>query len=224
MKTKIQFIALIMSSFLFVNCNNDDDVVTPMTEVEITTDESSYSKTYTTIEISGKVSSVGQISERGLCWDTSPHPSVNDDKMIASSDDFTLNVENLTANTTYYFRAYAEENNQITYGDDKIFSTSSLNDTEWLAEFGYTQIPGFTIDAIFSFYSDGTTKYDEVDEPGVFTEYGKWSLQGNTVTYQMSDDMPDDYIFTGELNENTLSGTFIFGAYDDNWFHSELIQ
>ena len=224
MKTKILSTALLITVFMFVNCNDDDNDPQILMNASITTDESSYSNTFTTLEISGQINtSLNQVSEKGLCWNTSPNATVNDNKMTASSNNFTLNVENLTANTVYYFRAYATEAGQTVYSTEKAFSTSSLADTDWLAQFGYTQNQT-VIDAIFSFYSDGTTKYDEVDFPDIFTEYGQWSLTGNIVTYQMSNNMPNDYIFTGELFENTMSGTFIFGAYNDNWFTAELIE
>ena len=50
------------------------------------------------------------ISERGICWNTSPNPTTSNFKKITNQSQgttFTSVLESLTPDTTYYFRAYA---------------------------------------------------------------------------------------------------------------------
>lgn len=66
-----------------------------------------------------------EITERGVCWSTSHSPTVSGSH--ASSGDglgeFTCNMTNLSANTTYYVRAYAKNSKGVAYGEERDFST-----------------------------------------------------------------------------------------------------
>ena len=83
--------------------------------------------TATTATCGGNVtaSGGGSVIARGVCWSTSPNPTVNDSH---TSDGnglglFTSYLLGLTANTTYYARAYATNGAGTDYGEQRIFTT-----------------------------------------------------------------------------------------------------
>ena len=66
------------------------------------------------------------IIARGFCWSTSQNPTINDNYTIDGSGigEFTSNITNLSSNTTFYIRAYATLNTNITlYGNQESFTT-----------------------------------------------------------------------------------------------------
>ena len=67
----------------------------------------------------------GTVTARGVCWSTSPNPTINDNKTSSGSGigTFTFNLTNLTGVTTYYVRAYATNEKGTAYGEEKIFMT-----------------------------------------------------------------------------------------------------
>lgn len=85
--------------------------------------------TTTSAKGSGNVTDNGgsAVTECGLCWSTNHTPTVNDSHVISiiSSGVFTLTMTNLSANTTYYVRAYATNDVGTTYGEEVEFETLS---------------------------------------------------------------------------------------------------
>ena len=75
----------------------------------------------------GNVTSDGgaNVTARGVCWSTSPNPTINDNKTIDGNGtgSFTSNITGLTANTTYYVRAYATNEKGTAYGEHRSFTT-----------------------------------------------------------------------------------------------------
>jgi len=92
-----------------------------------TADISSISQT--TAISGGNVTSDGGVSvtARGVCWSTNPYPTIADSKTSDGSGigQFVSSVAGLTANTTYYLRAYATNTIGTSYGDEKTFQTTS---------------------------------------------------------------------------------------------------
>ena len=76
----------------------------------------------------GKITSTGgaTIIGRGICWSTSPDPTISDSHISDNSglNTFTCSIENLDANTTYYVRAYATNVAGIAYGEQRSFTTT----------------------------------------------------------------------------------------------------
>ncbi|WP_299053809.1 hypothetical protein [uncultured Polaribacter sp.] len=83
--------------------------------------------TQTTATTGGSiVSPQGSIMQRkGVCWSTSQNPTVTDafSDNGYGNDTFDAYVFGLLANTTYYYRAYAEDCNGIYYGNEMSFTT-----------------------------------------------------------------------------------------------------
>ena len=75
----------------------------------------------------GQISSTGgaTITERGVCWSTSPDPTVSDNHITDSSglNTFTCSLDSLAYSTTYYIRAYAINAAGIAYGEQRFFTT-----------------------------------------------------------------------------------------------------
>ena len=65
------------------------------------------------------------ITERGVCWSTSPYPTIdNETKIIGSGlGDFSATVTELQKETTYYVRAYAINSAGVGYGEELTFTT-----------------------------------------------------------------------------------------------------
>ena len=82
----------------------------------------------TTATGGGNVTSDGNatVTERGICWNTSHNPTTSGSHAAASSGGtgtFTVNMTGLTANTTYYVRAYAKNSAGTVYGSEVSFMT-----------------------------------------------------------------------------------------------------
>ena len=80
----------------------------------------SLSRTGTTVSMTGNVLSDGgaTVTERGVCWSTSQHPTTSSTHKAASSagtGSFTVS-EDLTPGETYYVRAYAINSEGTAYG------------------------------------------------------------------------------------------------------------
>jgi uncharacterized protein (TIGR02145 family) len=79
----------------------------------------------------GSVTSDGNspITARGVCWSTSPNPTINDFRTTNESGigSFSSNVSTLTHATTYYMRAYATNDVGTAYGHEERFTTDFAN-------------------------------------------------------------------------------------------------
>ena len=99
----------------------------PDTESPIVTTADVTDITQTTAVSGGNVTDDGgaSVTARGVCWSTSQNPTISDNHTSDGNGtgSFTSNLTNLTANTTYYVRAYATNENGTSYGEQKSFTT-----------------------------------------------------------------------------------------------------
>jgi pectin methylesterase-like acyl-CoA thioesterase len=79
---------------------------------------------------SGTISAWGgsPITDRGICWSTSPHPTLStaidyNSAGAGGEGTFTAPIGGLTLGTTYYVSAYATNSSGTSYGADVTFST-----------------------------------------------------------------------------------------------------
>jgi hypothetical protein len=113
-------------SFIFIvlySCSSDDDSDRPL---QATTHEA-IRVTHRLVEISGTVSG-SNVDERGMVWNTIPNPTLDNNRKSAGSGTgkFMVVIDSLNRNTTYYFRAYAINGNEVVYGDNAGLSTSNF--------------------------------------------------------------------------------------------------
>lgn len=84
--------------------------------------------TRTSAEGGGKIiSNCGaEIIECGICWATTPNPTINVDHIVAEDiqDIFTLEMTDLMPEIRYYVRAYAKNSVGFVYGNEVSFVTS----------------------------------------------------------------------------------------------------
>ncbi len=88
------------------------------------------SVTLTSAVCGGNVTSGGgaDVVERGICFSTSKAPTTASKTIAAGSGlgDFSIVINDLTTNTTYYVRAYSINIIGTTYGNEVSFTTASL--------------------------------------------------------------------------------------------------
>jgi formylglycine-generating enzyme required for sulfatase activity len=76
----------------------------------------------------GNVISVGSptVTARGVCWSTSPNPTVNDYKTTdgIGAGTYISSITGLLYNTIYYVRAYATNSDGTTYGNEISFKSA----------------------------------------------------------------------------------------------------
>jgi hypothetical protein len=111
--------------FVFANsCNEDDDNNTgiPVLSTTAVTDI-----TQATATCGGNITSDGgaTVTARGVCWSTNQTPTISDNKTTDGTGvgNFVSSISGLTANTTYYVRAYATNSNGTAYGSAMSFTT-----------------------------------------------------------------------------------------------------
>ena len=93
----------------------------------------------------GQITSTGYgyISAYGFCWNTTGEPTIQDSHYqvgISTTNPFTYNITGLNANTLYYVRAYATNQEGTAYGNEVTFAT--------MAQVTTTAVTAHTLDAI----------------------------------------------------------------------------
>ena len=82
-------------------------------------------------QVSATIVSLGSttVTEHGHCWSVSPNPTTSDNKTAFGSTTVTKTyiseIKGLSPSTIYYVKAYAVNNNGITYSDQISFTTSA---------------------------------------------------------------------------------------------------
>lgn len=74
-------------------------------------------------EVQSYVASLdGNITERGICWNTSPNPTINNNKIESGSGTggFKNTIASLAIGNKYYIRSYAKSGTSVVYSDDTV--------------------------------------------------------------------------------------------------------
>jgi serine/threonine protein kinase len=71
------------------------------------------------------------ITYKGICWSTAPNPDISDYSADAGNGrgEFTASMNNLTENTKFYVRAFAENAAGQKYGNEQTFTTTAIATT-----------------------------------------------------------------------------------------------
>jgi len=122
MRTTLKTVMVLFLSITLFSCNKDDDngpSIATLTTAEVT-------DTSPTAAMSGgNVTDAGgaDITVKGVCWGTTAKPTIADSKTDEGSGSgvFTSILTGLTANATYYVRAYATNSEGTAYGNEHTF-------------------------------------------------------------------------------------------------------
>lgn len=160
----------------------------------------------------------------GFCWTTSGTPTIDDECVYVDLDEenmFHAYIEGLSPNTTYYFKAFAENKKGVGYGTKKSFTTEDApvipEGDEFFQDFDNGNLPS------------GWTKID-ADGDGWSWNFGS-EIMGNGYGFNGSNDImlsmsyysgtvlyPDNYLVTNRVKIGPKS---MFGFYacaqDSEW-------
>ena len=105
---------------LFAGCTKDKNQITVTTNVITNIGITSVYGEASVLKTSDAI-----CFDRGICWDTLPHPSfdINHDIEGSGYGDFSFDIRGLSAQTRYYLRAYARSVDDIFYGNQLEFMT-----------------------------------------------------------------------------------------------------
>jgi uncharacterized protein (TIGR02145 family) len=158
----------------------------------------------------GEITDDGEsaISQRGVCWDTSPNPT----KYINATNDgtgtgvFTSNVTGLLTNTTYYLRSYATNDFGTAYGNEVIFTTKGI---ATLSTDDPVDITTISATLGGSIINDGGSP---ITQKGIV-----WSTSPNpTIADGFTNDGIGSGTFTSNINGLTPSTNYFARAYATN--------
>ena len=126
MKYISKLLALFAIGMMATACSNDiKEVNTPLTVTAPTVSSISGSSAIVTATATGS-----HIIHRGVCYSTSPNPTISDDKVYSTSKDMILTIGGLAKNTTYYVRGFAQTSFDVAYSSEVSFTTTSSESTE----------------------------------------------------------------------------------------------
>lgn len=169
--------------------------------------------TQTTATCGGNVTSDGgaTVTVRGVCWSTSPNPTVNGSHTTNGSGtgNFTSNITGLTQNTTYYVRAYATNSAGTSYGEQKTFTTTVNNTVPTVTTNNMSNITQTTATCGGNVTNDGG---NPVTARGVC-----WSTNSNpTISNSHTTNGTGTGSFTSNITGLTANTTYYVRAYATN--------
>ncbi len=152
----------------------------------------------------------GEITARGVCWNSSEHPDINDNKTTdgTGSGSFTSVLTGLEPDWGYYVRAYATNSagtaygNELYFGTDAIYATLETNDVTDITSYSATS-GGYNIDPGDTPISAKGICYSLQENPRVDDDY---------VTNEGSG--TDD--FTSQMTGLVINTTYYVRAYATN--------
>ena len=169
--------------------------------------------TQTTAQGGGNVTNAGgaNVTERGICWSTSHNPTISGNHASngTGTGSYTVNMTGLTANTTYYVRAYAKNSAGTSYGSEVSFTTSQSISSPTVTTSQVTNITQTTATGGGNVTSDGGAN---VTERGIC-----WSTGHNpTISGSHATSGGGTGNFTANMTSLTAGTTYYVRAYAKN--------
>ena len=164
----------------------------------------------TTASCSGNVTADGgqAVTDRGICWSTSQNPTIENSKTSGGTGTgtFTGNLTGLTANTSYYVRAYATNSEGTAYGAEKAFTTL----TEGAAVYVSTGTPFDVTDTTATCYGNVVASAGiTISARGIC-----WSINENpTIGNSKTSNGTGTGLFTGYITGLSPDSTYYVRAY-----------
>ena len=144
---KKTILILLTAVFALTSCNKDDDPVDNTTVPTLTTLDIT-DITPTSATSGGDITTTGEadITAKGVCWSTSQNPTILDFSTDEGNNpnNYTSTITGLTANTTYYVRAYATNSKGTGYGNELEFVAENIFPGEKVSVAGGTFTMGST--------------------------------------------------------------------------------
>lgn len=168
--------------------------------------------TMTTANSGGNVTNDGNgtITARGVCWATSPSPTIAGNKTADGTGTgvFTSNITGLSQSTLYYARAYATNSAGTAYGNEITFTTLSPT------------VPVLTTTAISVITINTANSGGNVSSNGGASVTARGVCWGTTTAPTIAGDKTTDGTGTGSFTSNitglTHSTTYYVRAYATN--------
>jgi len=212
-------------SVLTFSCTSSDDGPVPADLPKVTTKEIS-GIANTTAASGGVVNSQGgsAVTTRGVCWSNQPNPTIQNSKTNdgTGTGNYSSTITGLDANTKYYLRAYATNNDGTAYGNELSFTTTNLpaqgSIREFIADI-VTDREGNTS------VTNGVTTCLFVD--GVFFDMDPYAVSYTVLFYDMVRTLegtpttyPDDfqYDFAADFGKEIFNGPY-GNSILTNWYN-----
>ena len=145
--------------------------------------------TSSTATCGGNVTNSGgaTVTARGVCWSTSHNPTTSNSHTTNSSGtgSFTSSITGLSANTTYYVRAYATNSAGTAYGSEISFTTTATPSVGGFDQNGASN-------AVFTVASGRTVHFSR----------GNLQYRASTGTWRFAE---HQYDYVGSTNSNISS-------------------
>jgi hypothetical protein len=152
------------------------------------------------------------VTERGLCWDTLPNPTIagRHTSNVSGAEHFTTTIAGLTRRTTYYVRAYATNSAGSAYGQERVFTTAP--DASELAVVTTAEVSNITVTGAACGGSVTAEGMGEVTAKGVC-----WNISHNpTVANSHTEDGTGLGDFTSTITGLRAGTTYYVRAYATN--------
>lgn len=183
----------------------------PISVADVLTGQAS-SISFNSATCSGEIGSDGGtiVTSRGLCWNTSEQPTVDNNKIVLGSGtgSFSGSLTGLTAATVYYVRAYGTNSQGTAYGNQQTFTTLGV------------PYPILTTKAVTNITSTAATTGGNVTNDNGYNVTSRgvcWNTQPNPTT---ANNKTSDGSGLGEFTSNVInlmpSTTYYVRAYAIN--------
>ena len=126
MKYISKFLVLFAIVMMATACKDDINEVNYPLEVSVPS-VSSVSGSSAVVSLTATGS---HITYRGVCYGTSPNPTVNDEKIYGGSKEMVLTIGGLKKSTTYYVRGFAQTSFDVVYSNEVSFTTTAAESVD----------------------------------------------------------------------------------------------
>lgn len=216
MKQPKLLLTLILSALLvltLINACTKTETPNNTTSVPVLTTTSASSITQTSSQTGGNISADGgaSITARGVCWSTSQSPTISNNKTSDGTGigSFSSSITGLTANTTYYIRAYATNSAGTAYGNEISLTTLQIVGSPVLTTTTANNITQTTAQSGGVISADGGAT---VTARGIC-----WNTSQNpTIANSKTSDGTGTGTFTSSLTGLTANTTYYLRAYATN--------